>query len=103
MPIGDSGEMKTARAPPSDQPIFGEQGIMHGAVMKRNPRLDWLTDIRYQKRNFKVYGYNGLSPGGWWPYFFLALFNGAHGHSQAGITGNDTSGAWSIVASGAYR
>jgi len=91
----------TIRAPPKSHPIFGEHGIMHGVVLKiSSRRRDYILDSRYQKRDPKVYGHNGLNVGGWWPMQILALFNGAHGSKMAGISGNSETGAYSVVTSG---
>lgn len=91
----------TIRAPPPNHPIFGENGIMHGVVLKiSSRRRDYILDSRYKKRDAKVYGDNGLSPGDWWPMQIVALFNGAHGSKMGGISGNSETGAYSVVTSG---
>ncbi|GAB7330546.1 hypothetical protein MBLNU13_g02137t1 [Cladosporium sp. NU13] len=89
------------RAPSASHPIFGEHGIMHGVVLKTSSRRkDYILDSRYQKRDAKVFGHNGLDVGQWWPMQILALFNGAHGSKIAGISGNSETGAYSVVTSG---
>lgn len=91
----------TIRAPPPNHQIFGKNGIMHGVVLKINPsRRDYILDSRYQKRDAKVYGDNGLEPGDWWPLQIVALFHGAHGSKIGGISGNSETGAYSVVTSG---
>jgi hypothetical protein len=78
----------TVRPPPANYPIFGVEGIMHGVALKIGAhRKDYILDSRYQKRDAKVYGHNGLQVGDWWPVQLLALFNGAHGARMGGIAG----------------
>lgn len=62
-------------------------------------------DPRYQRarRSAKVSGHNGLGVGAWFPTRLSALVNGAHGASQAGITGNTDHGAFSIVVATTYK
>ena len=68
------------RAPPANHPIFGEDGIMHGVVLKiSSRRKDYILDSRYEKTDAKVFGDNGLDVGQWWPMQIVALFRGAHG------------------------
>lgn len=89
------------RAPPKDHPIFGEDGIMHGVVLKMSShRKDYVLNSRYTKTDAKVFGHNGLDVGQWWPMQIVALFNGAHGSKIGGISGNSQTGAYSIVTSG---
>ena len=92
-----------ARPPPPDHAIWGLHGIMHGFIIQpRTRKFNYVLDPRYEaeKRPFKTFGHNGLAPGAWWPYQKVALFHGAHGHSMAGISGQERQGAWSIVVSG---
>lgn len=90
--------------PNPDDPIFGDRGIMHGVVYRRGTPRTWCMDprFRYEKRTAQVAGHNGLSVGDWWPMQIVALFNGAHGMSQGGISGNQDYGAYSVVVSGYY-
>lgn len=60
-------------------------------------------DPDYDRRSAKVIGDNGLTVGDWYPYRLCALRDGAHGESQAGISGSVDDGAWSIVVAGAYE
>lgn len=91
----------TTRLPPISHPIFGEDGIMHGLVLKISPRRkDYIIDSRYTKRDAKVFGHNNLEVGSWWPMQLAALFNGAHGAKISGIAGNAETGAYSVVTSG---
>ncbi|RKU43892.1 hypothetical protein DL546_006154 [Coniochaeta pulveracea] len=114
----DSGavtKVVTTRPPPANHPIFGVNGIMHGFMLQKTVTTSLATGTRtiskrsvvnpayaHLKRDFKVFGHNGHAPGAWWPNQFVALFHGAHGASQAGISGSADIGAWSVVVSGHY-
>ncbi|KAG6361980.1 hypothetical protein INS49_010209 [Diaporthe citri] len=95
----------TVRNPPANHRIWGRDGIMRGILPKvsggivRSRSIDPDYDRR---RSAKVLGDNGLAAGDWFPYRLCALRDGAHGESQAGISGVDD-GAWSIVVAGAYE
>jgi hypothetical protein len=93
------------RPPPPNHPIWGRRGIMYGFLKKRSRKLTYVIDPRRlaEKRPFKIFGHNGLEPGAWWPFQKVAHFHGAHGHPQAGISGNADEGAWSVVISGNPR
>ncbi|KAB5513280.1 PUA-like domain-containing protein [Coniochaeta sp. 2T2.1] len=95
------------RPPPPEHPIWGLKGIMHGFLNQptASRKVNYVFDPRYahEKRNCKVFGHNGLTPGDWWPYLKVALFHGAHGMSMAGISGSATEGTWSIVVSGSSK
>lgn len=73
-----------ARPPPPEHPIWGTNGIMHGFIIQSSPhrKFNYVLDPRCEseKRPFKEFGHNGLTPGDWWPYQKVALFHGAHGH-----------------------
>ncbi|KAK3321764.1 PUA-like domain-containing protein [Apodospora peruviana] len=88
--------------PPPSHPIWGIRGIMHGITLKQARTAVYCLDPRYvhEKRNPKVFGHNGLTPGDWWPFQRVAHFHGAHGAPVRGITGSATEGAYSIVTSG---
>jgi len=97
--------VKTLYVPPENDPIWGRNGIMHGIAIRRgpagksnlmNPRLS------HEKREAKVFGHNGLENGQWFPFRLNAIFHGAHGASQAGISGDSQTGAYSIVVSSQY-
>lgn len=105
----------TTRPPPPNHPIFGIHGIMHGFMLQTTVTTTLADGVRtttkrsvvnpayaHLKRDFKVFGHNGLVPGAWWPSQFVALFHGAHGASQAGISGSSDLGTWSVVVSGHY-
>lgn len=72
-------------------------GLMQGGVQRRSNRFDprYITE----KKNAKVFGHNGLTPGDWWPLVHVALFHGAHGAKIKGIAGHPDLGAWSIIVS----
>lgn len=94
----------TIHPPPRNHPIFGEDGIMHGLVMKRSTkRKDFVLDQRYPKKDAKAFGHNGLEVGSWFAKQHIALFRGAHGSKIGGIAGNAQTGAYSIVVSGMYE
>ncbi|EGO55783.1 hypothetical protein NEUTE1DRAFT_124137 [Neurospora tetrasperma FGSC 2508] len=98
-----SDHTEVVRLPPGSHPIWGLEGIMHGLARKttKKGRAVLFLDPRYynKKRNAKVFGHNDHTPGAWWPYQKAALFHGAHGAPQAGITGNPDLGTYSIVVS----
>jgi hypothetical protein len=89
------------RLPPADHAIWGLRGIMHGLIQAGNIRRSYRFDPRYisEKRDAKVFGHNGLTPGDWWPLVHVALFHGAHGAKIKGIAGSPDRGAWSIIVS----
>lgn len=91
------------RAPPADHPIWGVNGVMHGLMMKQGAKgIIYLFDQRYksEKRDARVFGHNGLTPGDWWPLLRVAIFHGAHGHVMAGIYGSSSEGTYSVIVSG---
>ncbi|KAI6897011.1 hypothetical protein D0869_04975 [Hortaea werneckii] len=95
----------TIRLPPVDHPIWGLNGIMHGVAPKygQGGRKTYVLDPRYRKRDSRVIGSNNIKVGKWFLRQLVALFHGAHGHQQAGICGDEKSGAFSIVVSGQYE
>lgn len=97
---------KTEGGPPADHPIWGVDGIMHGAVLvTEGKKMTYQLDDRYtdEQRDFKVYGENGLSPGDWFPRGVIARFKGAHAGMVRGICGDSERGAYAIVVSGQYE
>lgn len=50
----------------------------------------------------KYYGNGDLMNGQWWPLEICALRDGAHGQTQAGISGEKGEGAYSVVVSGGH-
>jgi hypothetical protein len=96
----------TEGGPPADHPIYGIDGIMHGAIMVTDKKkIHYELDHRYsdEQRDFKVYGHNGLSPGDWFPRAILARFKGAHAGRVRGICGDPERGAYAISVSGQYE
>lgn len=94
------------KQPPASHPIWGEEGIMHGMALRISDRggRSKILNTKLRKRSADVFGHNKLQVGQWFPSQMVALFNGAHGHPQAGIYNNvDGTGAYSIVISGAYE
>lgn len=95
------------KLPPAGHPIWGKDGIMNGLARKINPDTGRFStilnpDLIHKKRNCQVYGHNGLEVGQWFPIRLSALYYGAHGASQAGISGDTKNGAYSVVVSGLY-
>ncbi|KAK5162899.1 uncharacterized protein LTR77_011060 [Saxophila tyrrhenica] len=97
----------TSHLPPPQDPLWGLNGIMHGIAIRTGAdgRRSNFTDPRYkrEKREAKVFGHNGLENGAWYPFRLNAIFHGAHGASQAGISGDLQTGAYSIVVSNLYH
>lgn len=91
------------RPPPRNHPVWGHhpvsgKGIMYGMARKQGSKK-WTTNpaLLHEKRSCNVFGHNDLAPGDWWPFQRLAMFNGAHGQTIKGISGNVDKGAYSIV------
>src|SRR3569833_2062305 len=98
------GAPRTVRAPPRDHPIFGEQGIMHGTVLSHGKKgRRYRLNVNCPRRSAANFGHNGLQAGAWFPMQIVALARGAHGASQAGISGHQELGAYSIVVAGTYH
>ncbi|EME42928.1 hypothetical protein DOTSEDRAFT_53894 [Dothistroma septosporum NZE10] len=93
--------MASVMAPSSSHPIWGLNGIMHGMALKRNGRRTIVMNPQYKhlQRPAKVYGHNDITVGRWFPYQLCAVWHGAHGASQARISGDQTQGAYSIIVS----
>ncbi|KAK1580107.1 YDG/SRA domain-containing protein [Colletotrichum navitas] len=105
-PTKDSG-LKTVefRLPPLGHHIFGLEGPMYGIayIQGKVKTYTYNPDTAGQKKSSHVFGHNGIEPGAWWPMQAAAVFNGAHGSWQGGISGHAGEGAYSIVISGAYK
>lgn len=88
--------------PPSDHPIWGDQGIMHGVLPDRGAggNRTYKLDGRFSPRSARAYGHNGLRPGDWFAMQKCAIFRGAHAQPLHGIAGDKDRGAHSIVLSG---
>ncbi|KAI5924500.1 PUA-like domain-containing protein [Camillea tinctor] len=94
-----------AELPPRDHAIYGVEGIMHGVIMVRgvNGRKVYRLDPRFPKKSAKVYGHNGIPLGTWFATQLVALHRGAHGMRIGGISGNQITGAYSIIVSDSYE
>ncbi|KAI1506043.1 PUA-like domain-containing protein [Biscogniauxia marginata] len=91
--------------PPPDHAIYGQEGIMHGVIMVHghNGRKVYRLDPRFPKKSAKVYGHNGIPLGAWFATQLVALHRGAHGMPVGGISGNQITGAYSIIVADAYE
>ena len=56
--------------------------------------------LRFKLMDPKQHGNGLLLNGAWFPLQLAALRDGGHGSSQGGITGNPTSGAYSVIMAG---
>ncbi|KAK2052198.1 YDG/SRA domain-containing protein [Colletotrichum caudatum] len=105
-PTKDSS-LKTVefRLPPLNHPVFGVEGPMRGiAYMQgKTKSYSYNPEMAGLKKSSHAFGHNGIEPGAWWPMQAAAVFNGAHGSWQGGISGHAGEGAYSIVISGAYK
>ena len=103
-PNGDRPNKGIAKLPSPDHPIWGEHAISHGLyrMTSINGRKTPALNKRYNQRPANVFGHNKIKVGAWFPLQLAALFNGAHGKSQAGIYGTEEAGAYSVVVSGLY-
>lgn len=90
--------------PPTNHPIYGTHGIMHGVITGRgkNNRIVRRLNPLLPKKKASVYGHNGIPVGSWYPLQFAALFHGAHGSVGGGIHGSVQHGAYSIVIANKY-
>ncbi|KAI5804543.1 PUA-like domain-containing protein [Geopyxis carbonaria] len=61
----------------------------------KNPNISDET----RAREANLFGNNDIALGTWWPYRVCAMRDGAHSVIEAGIVGNETTGAYSIVIS----
>ncbi|KAK1972450.1 YDG/SRA domain-containing protein [Colletotrichum sublineola] len=104
--IKDQG-VKTVdfRLPPLDHPVFGVEGPMRGIayIQGKTKSYSYNPEMAGLKKSSHAFGHNGIEPGAWWPMQAAAVFNGAHGSWQGGISGHAGEGAYSIVISGAYK
>lgn len=92
--------------PPSDHPIWGDDGIMRGLVMDHGPsggKITYRLDSRYTPHNANVIGHNGLQVGQWFPVRWSTIVHGAHAQPIRGISGDPARGAYSIVVAGEYE
>ncbi|EFQ33753.1 YDG/SRA domain-containing protein [Colletotrichum graminicola] len=100
-PMKPNGSLR----PPTNHPIWGRTGIMHGLALRPGDRYTVVLDPHCadEKRPANVHGHNGLQVGDWFPSQLSALFHGAHGHSNAGIYFQGEEGAFSVIVAGAYK
>ncbi|KAK1974523.1 YDG/SRA domain-containing protein [Colletotrichum cereale] len=93
------------RLPPLDHPVFGVEGPMRGIAYMQGKTKSYTynPEMTGLKKSSHAFGHNGIEPGAWWPMQVAAVFNGAHGSWQGGISGHAAQGAYSIVISGAYK
>ncbi|KAF2197326.1 hypothetical protein GQ43DRAFT_342613, partial [Delitschia confertaspora ATCC 74209] len=74
------------------------RGLIISSGGKRN--RDKLDPKWPGKKDSKYHGGGHLVLGQWWPSMLTMIRDGAHGHTQAGISGSPGLGAFSIVLSG---
>lgn len=76
--------------PPSDHPIWGDNGIMRGVVMAHGPggNITYQPDPRRPARDARFFGHNGLAVGRWFPNRASAVAHGAHAQRVRGIAGH---------------
>ncbi|GKT61621.1 YDG/SRA domain-containing protein [Colletotrichum tofieldiae] len=93
------------RLPPLNHPIFGAEGPMRGIAYIQGKTKSYTNnpEMANLKKSSHAFGHNGIEAGEWWPMQAAAVFNGAHGTWQGGISGHAGEGAYSIVISGAYE
>ncbi|KAI1300462.1 PUA-like domain-containing protein [Xylaria venustula] len=92
------------QVPPANDPLFGTAGIMYGIIVDTSgKRKDYRLRTDLPRKSCKVYGHNDIALGSWYPFQINALFWGAHGARMAGIAGDVTTGAWSVVIAGTYE
>ncbi|KAF7504038.1 hypothetical protein GJ744_002867 [Endocarpon pusillum] len=95
--------------PADDDPIFGLNGPMRGTLIKYNtadPQTvakSIVLNPNIAQISSKVFGHNGINMGQFFPRQMAALAQGAHGSSQAGISGTAEDGAYSVIVTGRYN
>lgn len=68
------------RRAPKDHQIYGESGIMRGILWYRTKNgSQTCLDEKFQVKDARVYGHNGIEVGAWYPRQMAALRDGAHG------------------------
>ncbi|KAJ9148593.1 hypothetical protein NKR23_g4982 [Pleurostoma richardsiae] len=83
--------------------LFGRKGIMDGLKIQHSGnghKGRYAMINKNYKQTHDIFGNNGLRVGQWFPNRAAALYHGAHGHSQGGISGKLDKGVYSIVISG---
>lgn len=95
--------------PADDDPIFGLNGPMRGTLIKyntvdpQNVAKSIVLNPSITQISSKVFGHNGIPMGQFFPRQMAALAQGAHGSSQAGISGTAEDGAYSVIVTGRYN
>lgn len=95
--------------PDMNDPIFGIDGPMRGTLIKyntsdaQNITKSIARNTKISQVNSKVYGHNGIAIGTIFFRQMAALAQGAHGSSQAGISGTVEDGAYSVIVTGYYN
>ncbi|ERF76684.1 hypothetical protein EPUS_02223 [Endocarpon pusillum Z07020] len=98
----------TKPIPADDDPIFGLNGPMRGTLIKyntvdpQNVAKSIVLNPNITQTSSKVFGHNGIRMGQFFPRQMAALAQGAHGSSQAGISGTAEDGAYSVIVTGKY-
>lgn len=69
-------------------------------MTNKSNRID--PDYHFRKYP-KEFGPNGLVSGQWWPLQLATLRDGAHGETQAGISGRPGKGATSVLVAGGHE
>ncbi|KAF8541440.1 PUA-like domain-containing protein [Trichophaea hybrida] len=84
-----------------DRDMSLEYGLMlRGIVRRWGNNKQYLTIADGVQRPSNVFGHNDIPVGTWWPMQVCARRDGAHGAPVAGIYGQVSEGAFSIVSSG---
>lgn len=95
--------------PKEDDPIFGANGPMRGTLIKYNTSdpgsvtKSIVLNPESGQVMSKVYGHNGITIGRLFLRQMAALAQGAHGSSQAGISGTAEDGAFSVIVTSTYK
>jgi hypothetical protein len=77
--VGPLDKSKIKRAKP-DHPIYGENGIMHHVLWyKTGAATSMALDDKFEAKDARVFGHNGLEVGTWFARQLTALRDGAHG------------------------
>lgn len=100
-PVGAQGNTTvTVVLNAANHPEFGPNGMFHGLVLVNG---HWRIDKSIPHLLANRVGHNSLRLGDWWYNRHCVLRDGGHGHSQAGVAGNQTDGAISIAISKVYE
>lgn len=94
---------KTVLCFDEDHPIFGNDGVMHGINVRLNmttKKRSYFLDKSKHRPHTNIVGHNGCNVGDCWAYQICLVRDSVHGCPQAGIYGNEASGAYSIIVLG---